>query len=406
MTNGIGTKAVAGGIFLAGVSLLLTLLVAELMLRMLSPSASRFYIWPPYVQREFYPDPDAFPGITGSSAFHINSIGLRSDEPDENYDIRILTLGGSTTECLLLDQDEAWPQRLQQRLAESSGLDIWVGNAGRSGHSTREHIYQADQLLKQMPDTDLVVLLAGINDLGLRLIGDQEYDPDYLNAPGIEDRMIPQAFANYPIEYRSGLPFYKGLELYALARRAKDQLIHILGPRSDEQDSTGSNVVRWRKNRTNALALRDELPDMRASLEEYRSNLLKIVEVSRSAGVPLYLLTQPTIWRPDLTEEEVGLLWWGGVGEHQHEGARAEYYSVSALQLGISMYNDVLLSVCANEGMTCLDLAELIPKDKSAFYDEMHFNETGAALVSAHVADFISEKLPVDSIESTDQAIP
>ena len=48
-----------------------------------------------------------------------------------NY--RILTLGGSSTECLVLDQTEAWPQLLQDRLNETNKYQVWVGNAGQSG---------------------------------------------------------------------------------------------------------------------------------------------------------------------------------------------------------------------------------------------------------------------------------
>lgn len=370
---------------------LLGSLLVEFGLRWLAPAPNDFQVWPPYTRIIFNPDPAVTPGVVGPSLFEANSRGLRADEARPSNTFRVLTLGGSTTECIVLDQREAWPRMVQDQLSEVwQDSSVWVGNAGMSGHGTREHVFQAERLLDQYPRTDLVVLLLGVNDMGLRLQQDTEYDPHYLERPNVEDEMIPRAFTLYPREFREALPWFKRLEIYSRLRLARNFVVMRLLRHGAWQDPSGSSLVRWRENRRNAVRLRPQLPTMTEGLGEYRRNLTRIVTTVHSAGAEVLLMTQPSMWRSDLTAAELELLWWGGVGPNfMDEGARSEYYSVEALAEGIRLYNETLLEQCAVLGALCFDLAARLPKDTSVFYDGVHFNEGGAALVAELVADFI-----------------
>jgi lysophospholipase L1-like esterase len=46
-----------------------------------------------------------------------------------------------------------------------------------------------------------------------------------------------------------------------------------------------------------------------------------------------------------------------------------------------------MTQVCAEESMHCIDLASVVAADTVAFYDDVHFNETGGALVARALAD-------------------
>src|SRR6185295_4099420 len=91
---------------LALLSSLLALGLGEAVLRL--PSRDAFYIWPPHLHQEMHPTPEIMPGVSGTARFEVSSLGLRGDELPAARDLRILALGGSTTECLYLDQTEAW----------------------------------------------------------------------------------------------------------------------------------------------------------------------------------------------------------------------------------------------------------------------------------------------------------
>jgi len=370
-----------------GVCAALSLVLVELALRALTPSAQVYRIWPAHLERRSEPPPEVFPGVDGPAVFRTSSLGLRADELDDGCDPVLLALGGSTTECLVLDQGEAWPARLQAELS-SGGRRPWVGNAGRSGLTTREHVVQVPVLLDELPRVEVLLVLAGANDLGLRLSQDADYDPDVVLAPDFEEREIPRAFSEYPRAFAGGLPVYKRTELYARARLLKNLLASSLGW-STEQGLRGEGLTRWRENRRQASGIRERLPELDAALGEYRRNLTRIVQLASERGVTVVLLTQPTIWRADLGAEERERLWWGGIGEFQKPGARVPFYSVEALAEGCAAYNRALLEVAQTMGVLGFDLAAEVPRTAEMFYDDMHFTEAGAARVAQAVAAFL-----------------
>jgi hypothetical protein len=69
---------------------------------------------------------------------------------------------------------------------------------------------------------------------------------------------------------------------------------------------------------------------------------------------------------------------------------RKFFYSVEALAEGMAAYNGRLLEICRQRQVECIDLATLLPKDTTVFYDDAHFNESGAKQVARIVADYLS----------------
>jgi len=80
-----------------------------------------------------------------------------------------LAVGGSTVECLYLDDEESWPRLLMNELDETKdGRRVITMNIGKSGHGIRNNILE----LKYLPDyyePDLIVVMAGANDVLFRL---------------------------------------------------------------------------------------------------------------------------------------------------------------------------------------------------------------------------------------------
>jgi len=102
-------------------------------------------------------------------------------------------------------------------------------------------------------------------------------------------------------------------------------------------------------------------------------------------------LTQPTMWRDGLPSAEQRLLWMGYTGRMQKPKG---YVSPGQLGRAMDMYNRVLLESCLQSGLECFDLAAQIPKDTSAFLDDMHFNEGGARLVARSLAQYLLSTPP------------
>ena len=370
-------------------SLLLFAAGAELVLRALLPN--RYYVWPPGFTWVSEPDP-RIGGIQGPSKLTINSFGMRGDEWTGRERYRVLAVGGSTTICGELDDSEAWPHLVQEKLDASLGEHaVWVGNVGRPGHGTSQHLAQLEKLLPQHPEIDAVLLLVGINDmlfhLGWTLVPPgarrPPMTPDQADSSGEPFTVTP---ARDP-----GAAWYQQLALARIFRRLGGR---ASASKSPIIDRSFSFVIDARLARSQAQAYRDQLPDLEPVLAGYARALAEIAQVTRSAGVRLILLTQPTLWRTDLSPADQALLWMGGP-PFGIEVPEAVYYSVGALARAMDRFNQTLLRVCAEQAVECLDVAAGLPRDGSVFSDDAHFTEQGARLLADQIAAYLAETPPL-----------
>lgn len=343
------------------------------------------YVWPPNLERRLAPRSDVLPGVVGGSRFVTNERGIRAPALSDDDEFRILAIGGSTTECYYLDQHEAWPHLLMTELTSRSGLRVWTGNVGRSGHSSRHHALQVERLLDELPDIDMVVVLVGLNDLLFRLKRHDSFLPLRVEPPAYTQELHQSAFARGPGR-NAGEPALKQTEIWQLLRRAKRGLSGA--PRGHFQDDGGVYVARERSRRAAAIPHLDSLPDLSAPLADYARTLHRIVSSLDARGVAAVLVTQPTLWAPDLDPRLSSLLWFG------ERGDTSEFYSVGALASGMTRYNERLLQVCETSNAICVDLAMALPKDTTVFYDDAHFNEAGARRVAGELADALLAAAP------------
>lgn len=397
-------RRVASRAIALGVSITLALLVVEIALRVLIPAQTRFYVWPPRMKMITEPDPKVLFGLAPKAHINISTQGIRGPEfgPDTEY--RVLAVGGSTTECLYIDEATAWPELVRRALPKTAdGRDVWLGAVGKSGTNSRDHVVQLERLLPQYPRIDTVVLLVGVNDLTVALAqGDRYESPAPLSDPAAAEKQVRRAFAVAPgrlhdpsTDFAGGvdLPFYKKTALYQLAGRTKKGIAARKAGRTMGQDDTGQRYGEWRRHRRGASAILDKLPDLTAPLADYRKNLERIVEIAAARKVRLVLMTQPVLWRDDLSEADKALLWLGGQGEFQSQAARA-YYAVPALAEAMRRYNAVLLDVCREKGLDCLDLAAKIPRERAMFYDDCHFTDEGSRAVAKATAEHLGKLAP------------
>jgi lysophospholipase L1-like esterase len=303
------------------------------------------------------------PGIEGETRFTVNSLGVRGPEllPREST-YRILCIGGSTTECLYLDDSEAWPQLLMDTLNQHSDEQrMWVGNLGISGYSTVDHLkfLSEDTLWKEM---DSLVFMVGANDLGgfLRF--------------GITMRSPSDKFWDREQRLRSYEPVWRKSAVLETVRYIHRQW-NI--PRLLIEDEAGANYAVRRKMRQVA-SLREDMPDLSTALDQYGDRITRMIALCKSAGVRPVFLTQPTVMS-EHTPPEVTALFWSGDDGH------GKYFNVGPLKKGLDEYNQKLKQVCIREDVLCIDVTSINHRT-DFFYDEYHFNEAGARAVAELVA--------------------
>jgi len=393
--NSKNIKKAIAGIILIIISFGTSLLIIEVLIRIIlpdfryDPKKFKYEIWPAQYEVTLYPDSSIMTGISGPAYIRTNAQGLRGDDFPNHETFTILALGGSTTECLYLDQTETWPQILQQRLNESlSNTTFWVGNGGKSATSTRHHILQLRYALEQYPKVDLILILMGVNDFAKRLARGRSYEAEKYFGPKEEGRYFSKAFKRHP---RLKYPFYNKLALWRVLSKGKK--LFDLYFSDTRQDPEGKAYSRWRKNRQLSPPKLQKLPDLRGALKEYETNIGTLIQLANQQKIQLIFVTQPSMWRKNLTPYLDSLLWLGGIGHYQNAPG-ADYYSVESLAKGMALYNQVLLNTCVQHRIQCFDLAPTIPKDTGTFYDDVHFNEQGALKVAGELNKYLLNIIP------------
>jgi lysophospholipase L1-like esterase len=387
------------------VTCLVTLGASEVALRILIPDTEQYYVHRPNTSTVFLPDSSIIHGVQGPSLFRITDQGVRGRPLDpEAEEYRILTIGGSTTELLFMDEPRTWPAMVEQGLLEpeDKGKSVWVGNVGKSGANARDHVLHTRYLLGQLARIHAVILLVGVNDLTVALADGETYTRlPSLDDPVAKAEQLERAFSVRPGSisqpvYPGLHPWFKRTALYQVASRARIRIMGRLAASGVVQDRVGESVARWRSHRSASPGRLSQLPDLRPALDTYQTYLESIVDEAEGRGVRLIFMTQPALWREGLSQAEEDLLWMGGDSPTFMEGPGAQYYTAEALADAMLAFNQVTLQVCSSRGVECIDLAAGLPRTPEVFYDDVHFTDAGSARVAEIVLGHLRSTPPLD----------
>lgn len=342
-------------------SLLFAAIFAEFLLRSLCISPVDL----PFIPMHYvsYRTNDIMPGIGGKIEFSVNQYGLRGPEVNlDNVEIKILVIGGSAAECVDVTDKLSWPWRLQDGLSERLKKNVFVGNAGKGGHFTLNHIYML-QNYKWAPQFDWIIVLCGINDAGRLLRHDYKK-----RAEEVPDTTFDTIAEKHKIYYRRSIFFLI----------CKSIVLKYFSYETMFQDPEGVWLTKKRRIREKALKNHaiNRLPSgLDEAIRLYKDNLRSIINISRERNQHILMLTQPTLWRKGLPPDHQKLLW-EYVNLH-------EAYTPEILEQIMKAYNLAMIDVCRQEGIQCLDLASMFSEDISIFFDDAHFNISGCEAVAA-----------------------
>src|SRR5215211_1089208 len=115
---------------------------------------------------------DIIKGLDPEIIITRNSLGFRGPElpADRDNYLTVVTIGGSTTQCFFLSDEQTWTAKLGKNL-ERSFEPVWINNAGLDGHSTRGQLaLLKDFILPLHPKVAL--FLVGANDVASNSMGE------------------------------------------------------------------------------------------------------------------------------------------------------------------------------------------------------------------------------------------
>jgi lysophospholipase L1-like esterase len=315
-------------------------------------SCARFHLRPPHSVFELHPDPRAYVQVSSVARSTHNAQGLRGPEMPPLADARrVICLGGSTTECLFLDNADTWTGRLTSQLNGAGHGRYWVGSAGRCGYASGHHL----RFLAESPLVEhsaAVVILLGVEDLMRHLM--------QLDAGQTPPPLVLQACTAQLITDLWNARLGHGLAV----------------------DSTGRDYAHKRHGLVFPTWPAD--PTFADAVAAYRQRLREIVAVSRRRRLKLVFVTQPVLWGNDLPGQALSRL---AIARSFPKPPTWKYLTPENLRRAIDQYNATLRDVAAEESIACVDAATALSGRATRFYDDYHLTREGAADLAQLVAD-------------------
>jgi len=360
------------------VSFTLVLGICELILRIYNPLGFRIKgdrIILPINKKEIIHHEHGLGKLDKVVVHQRNSLGFRGPEPPPDFSrhLTIVTVGGSTTECFDLAEDQTWPHVLGVNL-QRDFKHLWLNNAGLSGNSTFGHaILMRDYLVQLQPK--VAIFLVGINDLGIR--GERDFDQRI-----------------HGLNFRSLERFLASVAVHSELATAALNLYRFYFPKSvminNQHDPQEIDLARLPpfdvSEASRAAVIREHQEHY---MGPYKARLEKLMVLCREYHIVPVLLTQPVLYGQgaDVTT---------GVDLGRRLVAR-DMSGALAWEV-LELYNDVTREVGEEQGVLVIDLAREMPKDSRYYYDLMHYTNRGAArvagIISASLKPFLAREFP------------
>ena len=325
-----------------------------------------------YVKSEFPPHlrllttaEEGLPGVQGSSLFTTNNRGFRGDEmvvPKPRDEFRIFMVGGSTTECLYLDDSKAVTRVLQEELVKKApaGMKVRVYGAGKSGDASDDHVSMVVHRIAHL-EPDMIILFSGINDQTRSI-----YNYDYLHYS--QELPVQPAPLLLPLATESQI----ARRIYYLFRNLP---AHVSPSTALPLHSQYKESVR----QCQSMPTTERRP--RLDPAPYANNLRTIAGAAKTLGIPLIFMTQQTTWG---SADDPAVKDWQWL-----ICRRGERYREDFLADGLEVLNNEMRQVAKENSLPLYDLAKTMPKTLEFFYDDVHFNNRGAFTAGAELAALI-----------------
>ena len=333
-----------------------------------------------YISSQFSPNlrlsietEEGLPGITGKNVFTTNNMGFRGDNlasPKPRGEFRIFLVGGSTAECLTVDDSQAINTVLQNELTRNipAGITARVYNAGKSGDRSYDHIAMIVHRLVHL-EPDMIVVFAGFNDLNASM-----KNADYLHYRnnGYEGRLAAPTLAMMLVtEFELGRRVHSVIR--SLTGKTDRQVFEEIPVKTNYREKVKVRL---------SVPVSNETP--RTDLPAYRRNLTTIEGVTRAHGIRLIFMTQPSSWNSSI---DPSIRNW-----HWMTYRAGTTYREDSMDAALTSVNNVTLEVSSARGIPVLDLAKSIPKSTEFFIDDVHFTAKGAQEIGSRLASLILGK--------------
>ena len=279
-----------------------------------------------------------------------DEFGFRGDYKNIS-NVKIITVGGSTTDERWIDENLTWSHLLQKKL-ENTYANIKVANAGTMGQSTIGHLKNFEIWFNQIPNLkpEYFIYYIGINDSILLLKALDKYKDkrNYNEA----DTLVSKKLFERQVRYlKNNSVFYKLFKLidgYFLAK--KYGVTHFTGT--------------WKnKKKIKPIEVNKEDKIVLQFLIEYQKRLKKINERTKKYKSKTIFITQ---------------------------NVHKDHFLSNALNI----INITTKNFCTNNEIICLPLDEKVNFDfEKNFYDGIHTRPSGNKKIAEYISYELKKKI-------------
>lgn len=267
-------------------------------------------------------------------------------------DLTIVFLGGSTTECLYMDEDDRFPYQVGRLIERDLKLKVNSYNSGKAGNNS---LHSIDILLNKVMfiNPDIVVMMHNINDLIILLFEESYWNNNKMKSPIIK---IKPSIGN-------------NLEQSLIIMR--DYCVPNLSR------AFGELFERFFKKKplTEFPAIKGGKIEIKTSqlLQDFKANLEIFIDICRHRHIVPVLMTQANRFKEDPDTFVASLI---RRIEIAHGITYKEFKEI------YDLLNEQIRIVGKSNNVLVVDLANKIPREKQYMYDTAHLTSLGSHLTS------------------------
>jgi GDSL-like Lipase/Acylhydrolase family len=280
--------------------------------------------------------------------------------PSKEYadpDLSIVFLGGSTTECRFVEEENRFPYLTGKLLGQELGIKVNSYNAGRSGNAT---LHSLNILLNKIIPIkpDIVIMMHNINDLSILLHEKSYWSKNFSRSVifNINDEIVSNYFKIIRDRYIPNI----AAALHNLDKSARLFFKSNHKVPDEFAQTRGCRVV----------------VDKQVMLAQFEMNLQSFVYLCKARNIVPVLMTMSSRFKekPDKivadAVKDIGV----------------DYKQFKDL---FDSFNDSIRKKARENNIWLIDLAEAIPQEKEFLYDIVHHNDNGsiktAQIISNHL---------------------
>ena len=283
---------------------------------------------------------------------------------NEDSNLKILFLGGSTTETLYVDERSRFPSVVERILRVKLQTSVSTYNGGVSGNKSMHSLLIL--LGKGIPlNLDYAVLMHNINDMTL-LSRTESY---WISPKTRELVKSPSKKSNFSLSIDN---FFKNI---------KDALFPNL------YSYIKPRLIKKNKNEFDTYARKPLSSKLKNKIyQSWRASLKSYIDICRSWNIKPILMTQfNRINEQDVLFNSTFL---------QAVAPNADLNKKDFIEV-YKTFNEITRDVATKEDVILIDLENLLPATDAYIFDSVHLNSNGSILVGEIISDYLINDIQI-----------